>query len=236
MSVKKFNKQLTEYRRLQRNKNRYNKSDKLNKGTQKTMFDYLMKSSLFKPSKSFMKRIRNDKAVKRFAERSFYENYKNRMMEQPGTYQNLLNMGYKSDIMGNIKISGRELFKIFHGGKYEVTYKDLESARVSMFYQTRQGQDAKLILNYINFENELIKNFGEQGLEYAKHLQQKISNLKVDQRRAFMESLSSGRFGVSITGLYQVASDVMLEEEQKIEKVSTQVEDTIDRILKAKLK
>ena len=97
MSVKKFNKQLTEYRRLQRNKNRYNKSDKLNKGTQKTMFDYLMKSSLFKPSKSFMKRIRNDKAVKRFAERSFYENYKNRMMEQPGTYQNLLNMGYKSE-------------------------------------------------------------------------------------------------------------------------------------------
>lgn len=233
--MKKFQKQLQEYRRLQRNKNRYNKSEKLNKGNQKTMVDYLLKSDLFKPTKSFFKRIKNTKSVKRYAERQFYDNYKRMMLQQPGTYQNLLSKGYKRDVFGNINISGRELFKIFQGGKYEVTEKDLESAKVMMFYNTRQGKDAKLVLNYLNFENELIKNFGEQGREYANILQKRISNLKVSQRRAFMESLSSGRFGVSINSLYQVASDVMLEDEQKIDNIMDKVDDTINRILTAKL-
>lgn len=234
--MRKFEKQINEYKRLQRNRKRYNRSEKLNQGTKRRMYDYLVKSDLFKPTKSFFKRIKNDKSVKRYAEKHFYENYKKMMFEQPGTYQNLLSKGYKADVMGAINISGRELYKIFQGGKYQVTEQDMESARVMMFYNTKQGQDAKLTLNYINFENEIIKNFGDEGKDYTKKLREKVTKLKVDQRRAFLESLSSGRFGVSITALYEVASDVMLETKQKVDEISNQVDDTIQRILTARLK
>lgn len=227
-----FERQLTELRRLLKNKNRYNK--RTTTTTKKTLFDYVSKSDLFQPIKSLKNKFKNKKSITRAATRDFYKNYKTLALKNYTIQMRLRQLGYSEDVFGNFNISGKQLYKLLnHGKEYKVTDADLDKFKLGLYYNSTRGRDVKLLINYINFENELIKNFGDQGYEYAKILQKRISKLKVDQRRKFMESLSSGRFGVSITSLYKIGGDIMLEETEKIEQVQAQVENTIQRILEA---
>ena len=227
-----FDRQLTELRRLMKNKNRYNKRTTIT--NKKTLFDYVTKSSMFKPSKSLKNKFKNKKSLTRATTRDFYKNYKTLAMKNYTVQMRLRQAGYREDVFGNFNITGKELYTLLNNGKeYTISDNDLNRFKTDLYYKSTKGQDVKLLINYINFENELIKNFGDQGYEYAKYLQTRIAKLKVGQRRKFMESLSSGRFGITITSLYKIGGDIMLEETEKIEQVQAQVENTIQRILEA---